>query len=68
MTEPSNWRFPTVCPACFEMSGNPLRLDSSAGELIIVWVRCDCCQFQWRITAATPPLILKPKPDRRAAD
>ena len=66
MTDPpSDWRFPTVCPACLARSGNPVSLAESADSMIIVCVQCDGCAFQWLITGATPPLILKQKPDRR---
>jgi hypothetical protein len=67
MTEtPSDWRFPTVCPSCLAKAGNPVRVATSPETEIVVLVRCDACDFGWRIAATTPPLFLKKKFDRRA--
>jgi hypothetical protein len=69
MTEtPGDWRFPAVCPTCLAKAGNPVRVDASPASQIVVLMRCDDCEFQWHITASTPPLLLKAKIDRRVND
>lgn len=65
MSTPKDWRFPTVCPTCLAKAGNPSGVAASLETRIVVLMRCESCKFEWRISAATPPLLLKLKSDRR---
>jgi hypothetical protein len=47
------------------MAGSPMRVCDAHGVVEIA-VRCSSCGADWTLTAAIPPLILRPKPDRRA--
>lgn len=62
--EARDWRFPIVCPACLAIAGSPLRISQNP-EGVEISVRCEKCAWEWTISSDMPPLILKPKPDRR---
>ena len=63
-----DWRFPVVCPTCMTEEGTPIRVaERPPLHDVEVWVRCETCAFEWKITAAAPLLFLKPKRDRRTS-
>jgi hypothetical protein len=68
-----DWRFPTECPICNDVSGTPQRVTSN-DNLLTVALRCAQCHHQWVISAPSPSLfaasdesrpVLRRKPDRR---
>jgi hypothetical protein len=63
-----DWRFPAVCPTCMTRAGTPVRVAERREHFVEMWIRCDQCAFEWKISSDAPPLFLKPKPDRRAAE
>jgi hypothetical protein len=61
-----DWRFPAVCPRCLNKAGNPVRVAAHREQFVEIWVGCEGCKHEWKLTADAPPLLLKRKPDRRA--
>jgi len=59
-----DWRFPTACPICDAMAGTPYRVQTVAPTLTLA-LRCGDCGHEWEISAPSPSLFLKPRPDRR---
>lgn len=60
-----DWRFPAVCPTCLNKAGMPVRLAEPRENFVEIWVRCEGCAHEWKLSSDAPPLILRPKPDRR---
>lgn len=61
-----DWRFPTTCPACNQIAAFPYRVTSEATTLEL-GIKCGHCGHQWILAAEAPPLLLKPKEDRRSS-
>jgi hypothetical protein len=62
---PKDWRFPMHCPQCGKGAAIPEQVESSTAELLAIRVRCKGCGHDWRLESQNPPVILKPKTDRR---
>ncbi len=67
MTEARDWRFPLACPSCRANTGTPVRVGKPSDPRIEIFVRCDTCAHEWKLECPAPPLILKPKADRRTS-
>ena len=66
MDEARDCRFPIRCPSCGEETGHPI--DVAKEEMHLkVSVYCATCAHLWTQVFNRPPVILKPKPDRRGA-
>lgn len=59
-----DWRFPTACPICDAVAGTPYRLQTDAPMLTLA-LHCGYCGHDWEISAPSPSLLVKPRPDRR---
>jgi hypothetical protein len=59
-----DWRFPMTCPACSAAAGDPHKVTSDGG-LLVLELQCALCHQHWEISAPVPPLFFKPRPDRR---
>jgi hypothetical protein len=66
--DPSEWRFPLPCPACADKSGVPCRVAEEKAGRVGIWIRCARCAHEWELEGDLPPLMMKPKSDRRQAE
>jgi hypothetical protein len=55
-----------ACPHCKAMSGTPRRVHTERDTLTLD-LACGGCAHEWSISAVSPSLFLRARPDRRKA-
>ena len=58
-----NWRFPTTCPKCERMTGNPTQVAKWVDDDVTIAVECEACGYDWEMTGHARTLF-PPRPDR----
>jgi hypothetical protein len=63
--DPRDWRFPTACPVCNSVAAVPCKATTTEANALELCIRCPHCAHEWVWTAQSPPIVIKPKEDRR---
>lgn len=53
--------FPTECPECKHVSGMPYMATATAGNRVIVSLRCLGCGHRWDCTLTTAASLIPPR-------
>jgi hypothetical protein len=61
----ADWHFPIVCPRCALTAGTPVNVTRQTVDEAEVAVACGLCSYEWAIVMTLPPVVFKPRPDRR---